>query len=289
VTNEGGFSRAGERFIPPPKDFDPLAASPDEMARYGLLPRPDPRRHPSLSVAWEQRARRYRSFQHLQAEVRRTLPREAAMTSETFRLHPTSTCGFSLDSNADPFISLYVTWTVPNLRYRPGPVAPNVFRTFVSLGFLDVHTEMTVDPTMTVTSTVTVLGPNGIEPSGLPVEAGDVVFAGICLGPNPPGRAAYVLSNETSSETVNFGFDSGLAGAFTIRAGISRDVGGNPSLNPLAHFGVAYFDEIAAYTKAGQVRSLTEGQAATMVDTDGATLATPVQLNNSAFKIISSN
>jgi hypothetical protein len=246
VTNEERFSREGEIVIPPPKDFDPLTADLRELARYGLTQRPDPQSQPGLSALWERQARRYRKFEHLQADVHRIPRRDSALAPEAFRLQPVGTCGYSLDSIDDPFISLFVTWTVPNLRYRVSPRGVNNFRTFVGLGSLDVHVEMTVDATQNVTAAVTALGGNGFEDTGLPVKPGDVVSAGICLGKNPPGRATYVLANETTSQTVNFGFDSGLPGAFTINAGISRDVGGNPSLNPMAHFGVVYFDETSA-------------------------------------------
>lgn len=285
MTDLKRFSREGDGPAPPPRDFDPLTADPKDLARYGLPQRPDPQGRPGLSALWERQARRYRMFEHLQAKVHRSPWSESAMAPEALRLHPVGTCGYTLESNADPFVSLFVTWTVPNLQYTSSPVAINNFRTFVGLGPLDVHVEMTVDSTHNVTSTVTGLGANGVEAVGLPVHPGDVISAGVCLGETPPARATYVLANETTSQTVNFGFDSGFPAAFTINAGISRDTGGNPTQNPLAHFGVVYFDEISAYTKAGGRRSLTEGQAVTMVDLDGTTLARPVRLNDSAFRI----
>lgn len=119
--------------------------------------------------------------------------------------------------------ALFVTWTVPNLRYVSSPQGPDQFRTSVGLGFLDVHVERTVDPGQNVTATITALG---VDPVGLPVEP-----------------------------------------------------------DPLAQFGVVYFDEISAYTTAGS-RSLTGGQAVTMVDRNGVVLARPVRLNDFAFKTV---
>ena len=46
-----------------------------------------------------------------------------------------------------------------------------------------------------------------------------------------------------------------------------------------------YFDDISLYATSG-ARSLTDGQAVTMVDLDGATLARPVRLNDFAFKTV---
>jgi hypothetical protein len=82
---------------------------------------------------------------------------------------------------------------------------------------------------------------------------------------------------------VNFSFDSGYPPAVTVNAGISR--GTATPFDPLAQFGIVYFDEISAYTTSG-FRSLTAGQAVTMVDRSGATLATPVRLNDWAFKTV---
>jgi hypothetical protein len=285
MTDEERFSREREVSPPPPKNFDPLTADPKDLAKYGLPQRPDPQSQPELSALWERQARRYRTFEHLPAEVHRTSRRDSVMAPEALRLHPVGTCGYVLDSSGDTFTSLSATWTVPNLRHTPSPLGFNHFRTFMSLGFLDVHVEMTVDSTHNVTSTLMVLGANGFEAAGLPVQPGDVISATICLIPKPPGEAHYLLANVTRSQTVNFRFNSGFRPASTISVGISRDNGGNPSLNPLAHFGIVYFDEILVLTSGAGV-SLTDGEAVTMVDLDGTTLATPFQMSSSAFKIV---
>lgn len=282
MTNEVRFSREEAGATPPPADFDPLTADPKSLARYGLPRRPDRQSQPGLSALWDRQARRYRTFEHLQAEVPRPPQTGSDMAPEALLLYPVGTCGYTLDSFGDPFTTLAVTWTVPNLRHTPNAQGLNKFRTFVGLGFLDVHVEMTVDSTNNVTATITALN---VDTVGLPVQPGDVISAGICLSTSPPGRATYVLANETRSQTVNFSFNSGFPPAVTVNAGISRSTVDHPSSNPLAHFGVVYFDEISAYTTAGS-RSLTGGEAVTMVDLDGSTLAKPVRLNDYAFKIV---
>jgi hypothetical protein len=107
----------------------------------------------------------------------------------------------------------------------------------------------------------------------------------MCLATNASGRAHYFFANQTRSQTMNFTFDTGFPPAVTIDAGVTRD-GFDQSANPpLARFGAVYFDEITAYTTSGP-RSLTTGDAITMVDGSGSTLARPVQLNDSAFKAV---
>jgi hypothetical protein len=267
--------------IPPPENFDPLTAHPGELLGYGIPRRPDPRRQPGLSALWEQQALHYRSFEHLKPELASPLRTGTAMTPEAVRLNRFGSCGYELTSHSAPFAALFVTWTVPNLRYTSAPQGFNNFRTFVGLGFLDTHVEMTVDPAHNVTATITALG---VSTVGLPVQAGDALSASMCLDTAPPGRATYVLANETRSQTVNFSFDSGFPPAVTINAGISMDTGGNPTLNALAKFGLVYFDDISAFTTDG-TPSLTGGQAITMVDLDGTDLARPARLTDHTFRI----
>jgi hypothetical protein len=170
---------------------------------------------------------------------------------------------------------------VPDLHYVPDPQGTNNIHTFVGLGFLDVHVEMSVDATNKVTSHIWA---EGVGTVNLPVRRGDTVSASICLDTAPPGRANYVLANETSGQTMNFSFDTGFPPAVTINAGVTRDDIGQP-FRPLARFGAVYFDEISAYTTGGHV-SLTSGGAITMVNQQGHTLATPVRLTDYAFKVL---
>jgi hypothetical protein len=277
--------RARHRTDPPPSGFDPLTADQKELAGYGIPQRPDPQATPGLAALWDRQARRYRSYEHLPAEAplaAETDQVDEAAPARAARLAPIEHCGYKLTSVGAPFTALFVTWTVPNLRFVPLPGNSLVrFRTFVGLGFLDVHVDMTVDANQSVSATLTALGVHSV---GLPVEPGDVISGSLCLNTKPPGRANYVLANETRSQTVNFSFDSRFPPAVTIEAGISRGAIGVPQ-NPLAQFGVVYFDEISAYTTAG-ARSLTDGEAVTMVGQDGSTLARPFRLNDFGFKVV---
>ena len=107
-----------------------------------------------------------------------------------------------------PFTALFVTWTVPDLKYTPSPPFgpdPNLFRTFVTLGSvqggLDVHVLMTVDSTNTVTSQ---LWAEFVGNINLPVSPGDVISGSLCLNAQPPGTGAYFFVNETSGQTMSF-------------------------------------------------------------------------------------
>jgi hypothetical protein len=235
-----------------------------------------------MAALWERQAERYRSFEHLEpGPDTATAQKKKTDAPGGLGPAPIESCGYSLVSLSAPFIALFVTWTVPNLRFSPSPISPNRFHTFVGLGFLDVHVEMTVDSAQNVTSQIWA---QGVGQVNLPVTPGDVISGALCLDTNPTGTAHYFLTNETRAQTINFTFDTGFPPAVTIDAGVTREDLNQP-VHPLAHFGVVYFDEISAYTTSGS-RSLTSGEAVTMVDHDGSTLARPVRLNDFAFKTV---
>ncbi|TVL91308.1 G1 family glutamic endopeptidase [Streptomyces sp. SAJ15] len=282
MTGQQAPDRRAVRLHPaPPKDFDPFTATEKDLKRHGLPLRPDPQTQPGLAALWERRAVRYRSFDHLEPRPDSATAAKGAATAGVLGPSPTESCGYSLVSHSAPFTILSVTWTVPNLRFSSSPLGLNHFRTFVGLGFLDVHVEMTVDSMENVTSQ---LWARNVGDINLPVEPGDVLSGALCLDPKPPGTAHYFLANETRSQTMNFKVDTGFPPAVTIDAGVTRGDFSQP-VDPLAHFGVVYFDEIITFTTDGS-RSLTSGDAITMVDEHGSTLARPVRLNEYAFKVV---
>jgi hypothetical protein len=272
---------------PPPAGFDPFAASKVDLARHGLPVRPDPQTQPDLAALWDRLAGRYRDFEHLEprlgtATTAKTAARRA-VAPRLFPLDSQESCGYSrFGSQAAPFTALYATWTVPDLRYSHDPYGPkNYFRTFVSLGFLDIHTEMSVDSAQHITCGLWAAAVG--TTINLPVGPGDVVSGSLCLDTNPSGTAHYFLANETTGQTINFTVDTGFPPAVTIAAGVSR--GGWDHPNPaLARFGVVYFDEIRAYNTNGYQPFPAGSDAASMVDQNGTTLAQPHLLTDYTFK-----
>jgi hypothetical protein len=278
----------GQRICPPPpKGFDPFTASKVDLARHGLPLRPDPQTQPDLAALWDRLAGRYRDFEHLQPRPGTVTAGKKAAVDPALGdlvLDPVESCGYSLSgSQVVPFIALFATWTVPNLQYSSDPYGPNYFRTFVSLGSLDIHTEMSVDSAQNVTCG---LWAEDIGAINLPVSPGDVISGALCLDTRSPRTAHYFLANHTTLQTINYtvphtGFDA----AVTIAAGVSRSGWDHP--NPsLAQFGVVYFDEISAYRTSGHQPFPLGGNAITMLDENGTTLAKPDMLTDYTFKTI---
>ena len=268
-------------FPPPPKGFDALAASKTDLARHGLPPRPDPRTQPGPAALWEKIARRYKDFDHLEPKLLAPgKPTEPVAAG--FGLPALVSCGFELSFPA-PITILSGTWTVPDLNHSPTPEQfPNHLHTFFGLGFLDVHVEMTVDVAQNVTSLIRIH--TGAQVA-LPVRPGDAISATLCLQTDAAGTAAYFLANETTSQTVNFTIETGFPPAHAINAGLTRDSQFNGPPDPLARFGVVYFDELNAFATSGHPR-LTDGLSTTMVDSNGRTLAVPQRLTDFTFKVI---
>ena len=296
MTGQETSGRSEVRLCPrPPKDFDPFTATEKDLKRHGLPLRPDPQTQPGMAALWERKARRYRNFEHLEPQFEPATATRAAVTpaappSGSFYLSPYESCGYELDISGAPFTALFLSWTVPDLRYTPNPPVgpdPNLFRTFATLtsvqGGLDVHVNMTVDSANTVTSQ---LWAEFVGNVNLPVNPGDVISASLCLDTQPPGRANYFFANETTGQTMSFTVDTGLPPATAALAGVSRDGDfQRPPLPALAQFGVVYFDEISAYTTSGW-RSLTSGIAVTMTDLNGNVIATPERLTDWTFKVV---
>jgi hypothetical protein len=289
MTDVTSGTKSVKVFPPPPKDFDATIASITDLARHGIPPRPDPETQPVQAAQWDHIARRYSSFEHLQPEL--VFADTPAATAEPriapFTLDHFESCGYELFSPAAPFLSLAATWTVPDLNHKASPFGPNEFRTFLGLGFLDVHVEMTVDAAQNVTAVIRIHTGAQIA---LPVRPGDVISAVLCSPGEPEGPnqspSGYFLANETTLQTANLQIVTGFPPAARINAGVSRAFD-HPN-KPLARFGAVYFDDILPVTTDG-TPSLTDGVSTTMIsfpDPPGSTLARPVKLNQSAFKIV---
>jgi hypothetical protein len=270
-------------FPPPPKDFDALEASPKELARHGIPQRPDPRTQPVLAALWEQYAHRYQRFEHLKPKL---IPAKKSKqpVASGLGLSPLIHCGFEMFSSIGAITQFSGTWTIPNLNNSPNGGLANDFRTFFGLGLLDLHVEMEVDPSHNVTIEMKIQTGDVIA---IPIRPGDVVSATLCLQTNSAGTAFFGLANETTSQTMSFTIDTEFPPAVRINAGIARGSQfGNGPPDPLARFGVIYFDELRAFTANGTSLHLTDGAPTTMTASNGSTLATPHRINPHLFKTI---
>src|SRR6195952_4938686 len=172
--------------LAPARDFDPFSAGVDDLKRHGLPQRPDPHGQPGLAALWDRQARRWSGYEHLEPKPDTTTAVKQPVRAFGIGPDPSESCGYSLFSTSGPFTALFVTWTVPHLHFVEDPQGTNNLHTFVGLGFLDVHVQMSVDPTNKVPCQ---LWAQGVGNVNLPVRPGDMLSASICLDTAPPGRA----------------------------------------------------------------------------------------------------
>jgi hypothetical protein len=102
--------------------------------------------------------------------------------------------------------------------------------------------------------------------------------------PSRPARAPTSSPTRPQGRPMSFPVVTGLH--FHTRRRRAR--GGFPACaapGALAQFGVVYFDDISAHTTSGPL-SLPVGDAVTMTDQNGSTLAIPETLNDQAFKVV---
>ena len=64
----------------PPKGFDPLTGSAQELKRYGFPGRPDPVRMPIAAAMWVKMLRRYPNFEHIAPEFEEMKQQHVAPT-----------------------------------------------------------------------------------------------------------------------------------------------------------------------------------------------------------------
>ena len=266
-------------FPPAPRDFDPLTASRTDLLRHGLPQRPA---EPGAAALWDERARRYRGFEHIRPEL---VPAERAaeVVAAGLQLSTVESCGYELLFAAAPITIASGRWTVPNLAYNPAPSGlSNLFHTFFGLGFLDVHVEMSVDAGQNVTSS---LSTHVGAVANFPVRPGDTISATLCLQTDTAGTAAYFLANETTGQATNFSVPTGFPPAHRINAGVSRGNHFNGPPEPLARFGLVYFDDLNAFATSGQPRLL-DGTPTSMTELNGTVLAQPERLTDFTFKAV---
>jgi hypothetical protein len=119
------YEELGVRTFPPaPAGFDPVAAEPDELRRYGYPDRPDESAHPDLYASWHRlMSRPVTMVEPRFVAVPRWTPPEPTTPPTTEpsgpALPPTGSSGnwagfLGYSGGFDPVISVTGQWTVPN-------------------------------------------------------------------------------------------------------------------------------------------------------------------------------
>ena len=236
----------------PPDGFNPRAASPLELRRYGLPQRPDPAIRPELAARWDEIFSRkltyitptFRLMQEVLPGVeRRGRPRQDVVTVT----HPWWSGAVVHATGGEAFTWVLGQWNVPDVA--PGPE----FEGCLAFIGIDGNADVTQIGTLQSVSTEangSVLKqcyaffewfPNTWQQiSNFPVNFGDTMLGLICL--ESTTVAYFRLLNLTSGITTGFPFcaPSGFASLENQVEWILE----NPfsSTAPLPSFGEIYFD-----------------------------------------------
>lgn len=241
----------------PPDGFDPRAASPRELRRYGLPQRPDPARHPKLAARWEEIFSRrlthitptFQPMHGLLPGIERRRPPRRDLVTYTL---PTWSGAVVHTTPGETFTWVLGQWNVPNVA--PAADGQGDWYSLAWIG-IDGNTDVTQIGTLQSVSTDAHGNvskncyawyewyPNSWTAiTNLPVEFGDTMLGLICL--DSPTEAFFNLLNLTKGTNAGF--------TFTAPANIASfenqvewilerpEIGGvNP---PLPNFGEIYFD-----------------------------------------------
>ena len=226
----------GVRVFPPaPKGFDALAASKTDLARHGIPQRPDPRTQPGAAALGRQRMRRYQDFEHLEPSSLPPISRPSPFSraSGCRRLYP---AGSSWSFPA-PIVIFSGTWTgtEPQLHAGSGRVSgPPPYLLRPRFPRRPRGNDGRCHPERHCLDYDSHRGAS--RPSCSPRQRNQrhPVSANRCRR-----YAFYGLTNETTSQTVNFNIDTGFPPAVAINAGITRD--GNSTARPIRWLSSAWY------------------------------------------------
>jgi negative regulator of replication initiation len=240
----------------PPDGFNPRAASPLELRRYGLPQRPDPAIRPQLAARWDHIFSRrltyitptFRSMDELLPGVQHGRSRQDLVTFP----HPTWSGAVVHASGSEAFTWVLGQWNVPDVAPPAGGKGSWYSFAWIGIdGTADVTQIGTVQSVSADASgslskycyAVYEWWPNSWKViTNLPVNFGDTMLGLICM--DSPTEAFFNLLNLTSGMHAGFTF---TAPARTVSSEnqaewiLERPEIGN-SNPPLPNFGEIYFD-----------------------------------------------
>jgi len=122
-------------YDPPPKDFDPITASDEQLRRHGIPRRPDPEREPKLARLWWRAFARKPKFIKAELTIDRLMSRRNPLHGSASEFSGSNWGGAFVRSSAlgfgEPATFVTASWVVPEIV----PIAPQVWSTFLVAGF----------------------------------------------------------------------------------------------------------------------------------------------------------
>ncbi len=280
-------------FDPPPKGFDPLRASADDLLRYGFPRRPDPEREPQAAAMWVGAMRRYGHFEHLVPEFGHRPDRFHGPVRRTEGSLPHIANGTSFNwsgevafiGQGDTFSWIVGQWTVPHVYAIPGVAGTQYSSAWLGLdgdGSPDVMQAGTESDSDGTCRAWFEWFPDNEHPiDNFPVAYGDSMWLLLChTGLNNAGLDTAWLSfvNLTSQQSVSFTFTAPVG--TTLVGNCAEAIVERPSVDgalaTLPRYGICELNDVVAYSQNFNAYPIATGVPLSMVANDGATvISTP--------------
>jgi hypothetical protein len=291
---------------PLPVGFDPMNATPRQLAAYRFPPRPDSKREPQLRALWDRTMSRTKLWIAPEFEHRENITHGPARGASGKAIkarsaspavsNPTSTnwSGATVFSSAGkPYGFVGGQWTVPS----PNSTADGVYYASEWVGIdgwnssdvLQAGTETQITKVLFITIKQVYTWwewfPAGeVKINNLPVSAGDVVYCLICA--DTATHATVYFTNQSQGVGTRFEITPPSGTRLTGNVAewiVERPTVGGAVAN-LTDYAACYFDECIA-GGVGKIDNLSGASLVTMTGTGGATLSEPAKENDNVVKL----
>jgi len=126
-------------FKPAPHGFDILHASLDDLHKYGIVHRPDPKTHPAAARLWRHVMSRVRRFVTPQLTVRTDIVHGPvrnlrSVSGASGVVHGGTNWSGVVVTDQAPYLQVWGTWVVPTARVPPGASGRHQCSAWVGLG-----------------------------------------------------------------------------------------------------------------------------------------------------------
>lgn len=207
----------------PPQGFRPLEASDEELERYGILHRPDPKKSPEAARLWRHVMSRVKTFIQPQFGVNRNRihwpVQKLRLTPRTSTAAGTGTSenwsGVVAQDEA-PYSAVWGTWVIPAVQVPPGKNGDFVSAAWVGLGgFTDLNLfqagsehDVSSGGNPNYYMWVEWLTPQTMAPEqpivNFPVEPGQTVAVAVGVYGDGSGRGYLTCANLETGKAIPF-------------------------------------------------------------------------------------
>ena len=267
----------------PPKGFDPLHASAQDLQRHGFPRHPDPIKEPRAAGRWVEAFRHYREFTHVIPEFTERPdhvhgPNRRTIKNSQGQLNATSSNWsgeVAFVGGGDKFEWIVGAWTVPHVYAIPGATGTDYSSAWLGIdgdGSGDVMQAGTESDSDGSCYAWWEWYPNyEVAIPNFPVAFGDAITLLLCS--TGASTAWMSIGNLTSKHYTSFSFSapSGTTLVGNCAEAVMERPGVGGALAELPRYGLIEFNDVVAYSQKSS-GPIAAGTPLSMVADDGVTV-----------------